>query len=563
MSNSSSQVSVVRHPKKNTGVFRFLTTDYRNLTTSFRTPDYRLLTTSFLAFLLLASPCFAASDPSDAARSISIQNNGRVKPFEAFARQTVELITGRESWNKESAVKLMIQSLNHRDTLATVPWVRIDSTELIQALGLSETRHFFSYREVRPSEEKIRSLVMSAQKKRDADARPTLLEQKAEQLYTKLMTIDALISGDIVTTVPDLNSAAWSSPYLVNSDMAKEFIAMLKHYDDKDYAAFDTAVENWNQKVYAMSDQASEQKIDLELLYYRLRPFELAAIFYFLAFLILSFTKKTGWLKNSGFGTLAAAILLHTFGIVLRVLILSRAPVSNMYESMIFMNWALMIFACVFALTQKNTFVLTAGAIISGFVMIYGNILPIDSGLEVLVPVLRSNYWLTIHVMTIVASYGAFGLALALGHRHLIWELRKKFKHSQNDESANTIYRVIQLGTLLVGVGTVLGGVWANESWGRFWGWDPKETWALITFLGYLIVIHLRHSGKLSNFWLAMSSIFGFLLVLMTWYGVNFVLGRGLHSYGQGSGGMEWVIYYLLLEAAFIVFILTKRLPRS
>ena len=523
--------------------------------------SYFLLPTTFLiAFLLLAPPGFAASDPSDAARSIPIQDNGRIKPFEAFARQTVELIAGRESWRKESAVKLMLDALNHRDTIADIPWIKIDYTELIKTLGLPETRHSFSYHEVLPSEEKIRAMAISAKKKRDADARPSKLEQKAEQLYSKLITVDHLIAGDVVTTVPDAKSANWSSPYTVHSELSSEFEAMLKLYDKKNYPAFNSAIQNWNKKVYAISELASEKKIKLEGIYYRLRPFELAAIFYFLAFLVLSLTKKRGWLKNGGFGALGLAMLFHTLGITLRVLILSRPPVSNMYESMVFMNWALIVFACVFALTQKNTFVLTAGSVISGFVMIYGNILPIDSGLEVLVPVLRSNYWLTVHVMTIVSSYGAFGLALALGHRHLIWEILGKFARSQNEASAATIYRVIQLGTLLVGVGTVLGGVWANESWGRFWGWDPKETWALITFLGYLLVIHLRHTGKLSNFWLAMSSIFGFLLVLMTWYGVNFVLGRGLHSYGQGSGGMEWVIYYLILEAAFILLILTKSL---
>lgn len=516
-----------------------------------------------MAFLLFAAPCLAAADPSDAARSIPIQNNGRVKPFEAFARQTVELIAGRESWNKEPAVKTLLNALNHRDTIIDIPWIKIDYTELVKVLGLPETRHSFSYNEVRPAEDKIRALAMSGQKKRDADARPSKLEQKAEQLYTKLYTIDGLINGDIITTVPDPGSAAWTSPYTAPSADAAQFTAMLKLYDDKDFAGFGRAVEAWGQKVYAMSNQASKKKIDLEVRYYRIRPFERSAAFYFLAFLLLALAKKRGWLRSSGFTALALAMAFHTLGIVLRVLILSRAPVSNMYESMVFMNWALIVFACLFAFTQKNTFVLTAGAVISGFVMIYGNLLPIDTGLEVLVPVLRSNYWLTIHVMTIVSSYGAFGLALALGHRHLIWEWREKFTHKQNDESANTIYRIIQLGTLLVGIGTVLGGVWANESWGRFWGWDPKETWALITFLGYLVIVHLRHTGKLSNFWLAMSAIFGFLLVLMTWYGVNFVLGRGLHSYGQGSGGMEWVIYYLVAEAVFVLFMLSRGSRRS
>ncbi len=197
-------------------------------------------------------------------------------------------------------------------------------------------------------------------------------------------------------------------------------------------------------------------------------------------------------------------------------------------------------------------------SLISALVVIYGNLLPIESGMDVLVPVLRSNYWLTIHVMTIVASYGAFGLAMGLGHRHIVLFLGKKMDIHATSQSINLIYQTIQIGVLLLGAGTILGGVWANESWGRFWGWDPKETWALITFLAYLFIIHLKFSGKINHFWTAVSAILGFLFVLMTWYGVNFVLGRGLHSYGSGSGGLAWIIYYLAAEALFFLWLTYK-----
>jgi ABC-type transport system involved in cytochrome c biogenesis permease subunit len=234
-----------------------------------------------------------------------------------------------------------------------------------------------------------------------------------------------------------------------------------------------------------------------------------------------------------------------------------------MYESMIFMNWALMIFALGFSLIRRSFVPAIAASFISGFIMIYANLLPIDSSLDVVVAVLKSNYWLTIHVLTIVASYGAFGLALALGHRHLFLLSTSRLGSHQDDDSSRLIFRVIQLGVILVGVGTFLGGVWANESWGRFWGWDPKETWALITFLGYLVVVHLKYRRKINNFYLALSTIFGFMLVLMTWYGVNFILGRGLHSYGSGSGGTRWIVYYLVAEVFFVGWVFWKKALRS
>ena len=505
---------------------------------------------------------YASSDISDAARSIPIQHNGRIKPLDSFSRQAVELITGKETFERKPAIKWMLESLIHPESIASRQWVRIDYIELVKTLGLEANKRYFSYEEIRPSFDKIKALVQSAKEKRNADIRPTKLEQKAEQLFTKIITVDELTNGDLFTMIPDPKSGEWRSLDSADPEMASKFKNLLKLYSENNITSFTSAVQSWDQEVYSISKLASQKKVDLEVLYYRIRPFELAAVFYFLAFLILTLYTKNKSLKNTGHVSLGLAILFHTLGILLRVIILSRPPVSNMYESMVFMNWALIVFACIFALTQKNTFILTAASVISGFVMIYGNLLPIDSSLEVLVPVLRSNYWLSIHVMTIVSSYGAFGLAMALGHRHLFKALGGKFKKKQSEESARAIYRVIQLGTLLIGAGTVLGGVWANESWGRFWGWDPKETWALITFLGYLIVVHLRHMNKLSDFALATSAVLGFLLVLMTWYGVNFVLGRGLHSYGQGSGGIVWIVVYLIFEALFLAYIsFFKRKP--
>lgn len=448
------------------------------------------------------------------AKYTPVQHNGRVKPFDSFARQTVKFITGRETWNRQSAMALVRNALAHKDQIPEMKWVRVDTWELRQALGLPRDELYFSLNELLPSLNKVKSLARDAKVKRDADIRPGKIEQKAEQLYTKMGTLQALLEGRAYSEIP--------------------------------------------------VSQAYRAKIWLEVQYNALKPFQGAAVAYLLSFAFLVLFKKSGAARRWGARMLALAIAFHTLGIACRVIILARPPVSNMYESMIFMNWALILFAAVFSMLLKNMTALTAGALASGLVMIYGDLLPLDTSLEVLVPVLRSNYWLSVHVMTVVSSYGAFGLAMALGHRHLFAAcFDKKFTKKAREESAQLIDRVVQLGVLLIGTGTMLGGVWANESWGRFWGWDPKETWALITFLGYLVAVHLRHLEKMGDFALALFSVLGFGLVLMTWYGVNFVLGRGLHSYGAGSGGMRWVIYYLVFEAIFIACVFFKRLSRN
>ncbi len=515
--------------------------------------------------LLVLIACFFLSSCEsqyaylETAKHIPIQHNGRIKPLDSFSRQTLRLITSTENWQRKPAIAVMLEALSDREAIATAKWIRIDYFELKETLGVPKNERFFSAVQLMPGQAKIAALVQSSQAKRGKDVRPSRLEQKAEELYAKLRTLEGLSSGESIRVYPGGSGAAWMSPYTLKENLSPRFIDLVGLYKDKSFADFDEQTKLWIQKIHSLAPEANPAKLSAEVFYFRLHPFECAAAAYFLAFLLLGLFKRRRSLHALGLFSLYSAIVFHTLGIALRVFILSRPPVSNMYESMIFMNWALMIFATLFSVIRKNAVAVTAGALASGLVMLYANLLPIDSSMDVVVAVLRSNYWLTIHVMTVVSSYGAFGLAMALGHRHLILKTLNKFSPAAEEESAHLIERVIQLGTILIGTGTVLGGVWANESWGRFWGWDPKETWALITFLGYLIVIHLRYTQKLNNFGLALSSVLGFLLVLMTGYGVNFVLGRGLHSYGQGAGGMNWVVYYLILEAVFLGFILLKK----
>ena len=511
--------------------------------------------------LLLFSLCAAKSAPIETAKHIPIQHNGQVKSFDAFSRQTVTLIAGKETWKGQPSLSLVLKALTDQDAAGDTPWIKINHKELISQLGLPEDRHFFSYNEILPAAGKIEALVRSSKSKRDRDIRPSMLEQKAESLFTAMMEVKHLLSGESVTVIPPVEGDVWASPYRSLGPMAAQFRQIIKLFGEEKYADFEAKTGAWINQAHQAAQEKYRQKVNLEVLYLNLRPFEWAWIAYLAAFLLLIAPRRFPFCRAAGIGALALAIAFHTLGLALRVIILSRPPVSNMYESMVYMNWVLMAAAIIFSVIKRNTTAAAVGSLISAIIMIYGDLLPIDTSLEVLVPVLRSNYWLTIHVMTIVSSYGVFGLAMGLGHRHLILDMRGKFSKNEEEQSAQLIYRVIQIGVLLIGIGTTLGGVWANESWGRFWGWDPKETWALITFLGYIVVIHLRLTNKLKPFALALCSILGFLLVLMTWYGVNFVLGRGLHSYGQGSGGMMWVIYYLVFETLFVGYvILAKRL---
>jgi ABC-type transport system involved in cytochrome c biogenesis permease subunit len=177
----------------------------------------------------------------------------------------------------------------------------------------------------------------------------------------------------------------------------------------------------------------------------------------------------------------------------------------------------------------------------------------LDPSINPLVPVLRNNFWLTIHVLTITLSYGAFTLALGVANFTVGLYLFRPERTQPQQTLQLFIYRSIQIGVVLLAAGTILGGVWANQSWGRFWGWDPKEVWALIALLGYLALLHGRFAGWVKGFGLTIGAIVAYLLILMAWYGVNFILGVGLHSYGFSSGGAKFVSLFVAVEMAWVL----------
>ena len=188
----------------------------------------------------------------------------------------------------------------------------------------------------------------------------------------------------------------------------------------------------------------------------------------------------------------------------------------------------------------------------------------LDPTISPLVPVLRSNLWLTIHVLTIVASYGALALATVLAHVYGWLYVTRRTPHPALPALGLFLYRAIQVGVVLLAGGIMLGAVWANASWGRYWGWDPKETWALITLLWFLAILHGRFAGWLKGIGVALATISGFFLLLMTYYGVSFYL-VGLHSYAGGHAKPlpSLLVAYLIAELAFMTLIGSVALARK
>ncbi|MCK7539090.1 MAG: c-type cytochrome biogenesis protein CcsB [Marinilabiliales bacterium] len=308
---------------------------------------------------------------------------------------------------------------------------------------------------------------------------------------------------------------------------------------------FLTAIRQY-QRTHAGYDLPSETKIKAELFYYKAKIFERLFPYYATVGLVMIFTIITLIIRgkgNSGLilkilaGLVAAGFLFHTLGLGIRWYISGHSPMSNGYESMLFISWVTVLAGIIFS--RKSLLTLAATAVLAGLTLMVAHLSFMDPEITNLVPVLRS-YWLTLHVSVITGSYGFLGLGAILGMLVLIMML---FVNSQNRERISSVideltvinYRALTLGLYFLTIGTFLGAIWANESWGRYWGWDPKETWSLITIIVYTLVTHSRMiPGMKDTYVFNLLSLFAFASVLMTYFGVNYYLS-GLHSYAGGD----------------------------
>jgi ABC-type transport system involved in cytochrome c biogenesis permease subunit len=229
--------------------------------------------------------------------------------------------------------------------------------------------------------------------------------------------------------------------------------------------------------------------------------------------------------------------------------------VSNIYETVIFVAAMAAVFALILEALYQKKIILLGGATAACAALVLADQLPnvLDPKISPLVPVLRSNYWLIIHVLTIVSSYAGGALAWMLANIGLGMIAFGKPQRETIKTLSQFCYRAMQIAVLLLAAGTFLGGWWAAESWGRFWGWDAKEVWALISLVCYVIPLHARYFGFVKDFGLLVSAVLCFAAILMSWYGSNFVLAAGLHSYGFGGGGPWWVAWVALLNLVYLL----------
>lgn len=382
-------------------------------------------------------------------------------------------------------------------------------------------------------------------------------------------------------------------------------------YDTADLKVFKESVKTLNELsfTYIKSLNKSQPKLSLELLYNRVNPLVKAQLLYLLSLLLLVFRsvafygrkssdKSLGFLniitKNYDIGKLASVFFLisfalHALAITLRIFILERAPVSNLYETFVFVAFVTALLGLILKFITKEKEISTFLGSLSAFalLLIASKFVTDGDSMKVLIAVLDSNFWLSTHVIAEMIGYAGVSLAGLIGHVYLIKYLIRQRRLSQTEtvsvdepyhdfmasvHSHHTlvtemdlkflnkiILGMIGFGLCFTFLGTMLGGIWADQSWGRFWGWDPKENGALLIILWTAITLHARLAGYIKDFGVAIFAIIGTMVVMLSWFGVN-LLGVGLHSYGFTEGLMINLLSYLGLEFLFIIscIVLTK-----
>ncbi len=497
-------------------------------------------------------------------RRLVIQHNGRHKRFDSLARETVRAITGARRWQRQDPVETVLDIIIHPEMWQERPLIEVPFVPLREALGMDRHTTHTSQEELVTTRRLMRMLPGIVEKQQNDD-KLTMLENETMEAFQRFVTFSGLVEHRLeLVPPPHGTDPVWQSilqPQAYHPDAQDTIRAA--------WAAFITAgrsgdetellkrAEQLSTVLRTLNPQAypSPWRIELELFYNRAEPFVWAIWCYLLAALslLLYLVRPSPGAARVGVSASAAAYVFHIAGIAMRVILGGRPPVSNFFETMLWLPFVTMTLALVFdRIYRAYTFRLAATSL-AAITLTLARQVPLDSSITPVVAVLRSNLWLTVHVLTIVASYGALALATGLAHVYGFVYLLRGERHRALKPMGLFLYRAIHVGVVLLASGVMLGAVWANASWGRYWGWDPKETWALITLLWFLALLHGRFAGWLHALGLATGTIVGFFLLLMTYYGVSFYL-VGLHSYAGGSAKPLplGLVIYVAAEVLFV-----------
>jgi len=333
-------------------------------------------------------------------------------------------------------------------------------------------------------------------------------------------------------------------------DWAKMAGALAANQPDE----FNSALRDLRSQLVASQPKALD-KARAEVFFNQMQPFYNAMVIYVLAGLLAVFSwfNLSETLRRSAVWLVWLAFGIHTIGLVYRMVLEGRPPVTNLYSSAIFIGWGACLLGMILEKFHKNGIGLVVASVIGFITLIIAHHLALEGDtMEMMRAVLDTNFWLATHVVTVTVGYASTFVA---GFLALIYILRGFFTKTLDEATgkslARMIYGIVCFATLFSFIGTVLGGIWADQSWGRFWGWDPKENGALIIVLWNALILHLRWGGLIRERGLVNCAICGNIVTAWSWFGVN-MLGIGLHSYGFTEAAFKWLVFFVVSQLVFI-----------
>lgn len=508
--------------------------------------------------------------------SLWVQDNGgRIKPLNSLHQEVVVKLVKHNSFKGLSSDQVILGLLTAPAQWQSVPMITVKDPQLKTILGITGKKAAFRDFFTSDGQYKIHQWVDGAYRQNPASRNK--LEQELIKVDEQVNVYYMAQQGALHRLFPsplDLHTP-WYGPGaapegLSAGDSLFVTSAMVRFIEGVQSGKVAEATELLNQISLYQQTHAGEllpsaTHLKLELLYNRLNIFLWLATFFFALGGILLLLQLVALLKpafyfkrvmQGGNLLLLLGFIYHTFGLVLRWIISGHAPWSNGYESMIFIGWAILLAG--FLMSRKSNMVLPITGLFAGIVLMVAHLSWMNPEITNLVPVLKS-YWLTLHVAIIIGGYGFLALGALLGFLNLLITVFKTGSNYRRlqltiDELTAINEMALTAGLYLMTIGSFLGGVWANESWGRYWGWDPKETWSLITVVLYAFVVHMRLIPGLRGFMaLNIASLITFASVIMTYLGVNYYL-TGLHSYAGGDPvPIPAFVYYSVVVVAALI----------
>ncbi|WP_164469529.1 cytochrome c biogenesis protein CcsA [Aliarcobacter cryaerophilus] len=512
-------------------------------------------------------------------------SGGRMKPLATLNREIVQKLSGKSSFMGMDANQIVLGMITRPDIWKDVKIIKINTPKLKKFLGVPESEKYISFSEAFGEKN---DYLLAKESEKALLTKPIergTYEKDIIKVDEKLNIIYSVFNGALLNIFPKVydeqsvdDNFKWYSPIeamqefsgqnqaaigsvvrgLFNSTMdfewnsANNYIDMIALYQDK----VGTDIKPTASKINA---EIVFNKLDIFFnltLAYVLLGFIMVVLAFFVIFKPEFKPAKT---TKIIFTILTILFAIQTFGMGYRWYLSGHAPWSDIYETLIYISWSAIFAGVIFF--RNSLLALGAATIIAGIFMFTAHLTDVDPQITSLVPVLKS-YWLTIHVSILTASYGFFGLSAILGFLTLIMFIFRKNRPHLDDiikhiSAINEISLII--GLACITIGNFLGGVWANESWGRYWGWDPKETWAYVSIVVYALVIHLRFVKSLNTpYVLATASLLAFSSIMMTYLGVNFYLS-GMHSYATGDPVPIPMWAYLTVATAFAAIMLAYK----